>query len=53
MPNDFGAARSALTERFPEARAGIDQLLGEMERIAAGCGSFRKARMRSGIRATA
>ena len=35
MPDDFDAARRALTERFPEARAGIDQLLGEMARIAA------------------
>ena len=35
MPDNFDAARRALTERFPEARAGIDQLLGEMERIVA------------------
>jgi phytoene dehydrogenase-like protein len=34
MPDHFDAARRALTERFPEARAGIHQLLGEMERIA-------------------
>ncbi|MBR1155688.1 NAD(P)/FAD-dependent oxidoreductase [Bradyrhizobium sp. JYMT SZCCT0428] len=33
MPDDFDAARRALTERFPEARAGIDQLLGEMQHI--------------------
>ena len=33
MPDDFDAARRALTERFPEARAGIDQLLGEMQTI--------------------
>jgi phytoene dehydrogenase-like protein len=33
MPDNFAAARRALTERFPEARAGIEQLLGEMERI--------------------
>ena len=31
MPDNFDAARRALGERFPEARAGIDQLLGEME----------------------
>ena len=37
MPDNFGAARRALTERFPEARGGIDQLLGDMERIAARC----------------
>jgi phytoene dehydrogenase-like protein len=35
MPDNFDAARSALSERFPEARAGIAQLLGEMERIVA------------------
>jgi phytoene dehydrogenase-like protein len=33
MPDNFEAARQALAERFPEARQGIDQLLGEMERI--------------------
>ena len=32
LPDNFDAARRALTERFPEARAGIDQLLEEMER---------------------
>ena len=34
LPDNFDAARRALTERFPEAAAGIGQLLGEMERIA-------------------
>jgi phytoene dehydrogenase-like protein len=34
LPDKFDAARQALTERFPEAGAGIRQLLGEMERIA-------------------
>jgi NAD(P)-binding Rossmann-like domain len=34
LPDNFDAARRALTERFPEARGGIHQLLGEMERIA-------------------
>ena len=38
MPDNFDAARRALTERFPEARAGIDRLLGEMERIVLGYG---------------
>lgn len=33
MPDNFDAARQALSERFPEARNGIEQLLGEMERI--------------------
>ena len=40
MPDDFEAARRALTERFPEARNGIDQLLGEMQRIVAIMGQF-------------
>src|SRR6266851_1145299 len=51
LPDNFDAARRALTERFPEARAGIDQLLEEMERIASaigtlsqGSGAFRKPR---------
>ena len=35
LPDHFAEARRALTERFPEARAGIQQLLGEMERVAA------------------
>lgn len=35
MPDNFEAARQALAARFPEARRGIDQLLGEMERIVA------------------
>ena len=33
MPDDFDAAKAALTARFPEARHGIDQLLGEMQTI--------------------
>jgi phytoene dehydrogenase-like protein len=40
MPDNFAAARRALTERFPQARAGIDQLLDEMARIASMAGSF-------------
>jgi len=51
LPDNFDAARRALTERFPEARAGIDQLLEEMERIASAIGTlsqgsraFRKPR---------
>src|SRR4051794_4598060 len=35
MPDDFDAARITLTERFPEARRGIEQLLGEMQSIVA------------------
>jgi phytoene dehydrogenase-like protein len=40
LPDNFDAARRALTERFPEARAGIHQLLGEMERIASAMGTL-------------
>jgi phytoene dehydrogenase-like protein len=35
MPDSFDGARAALGERFPDARAGIDQLLDDMERMAA------------------
>ena len=44
MPDNFDAARRALTERFPEARAGLDQLLGEMERIASAMGTLSQGR---------
>jgi phytoene dehydrogenase-like protein len=40
MPDNFDAARRALTERFPQARAGIDQLLDEMARIVSAAGSL-------------
>ena len=40
MPDNFDVAKRALTERFPEARAGIHQLLGEMERIASAMGTL-------------
>src|SRR6478736_8971462 len=40
MPDNFDTARRALGERFPEVRAGIDQLLGEMQRIVAIMGEF-------------
>jgi phytoene dehydrogenase-like protein len=35
MPDNFDAARQALAERFPEARKGIGQFLGEMKQIVA------------------
>ena len=35
LPDNFEAAQDALTQRFPDARDGIAQLLGEMEQIAA------------------
>src|SRR5450755_2707762 len=44
MPDDFDAARHRLAERFPEARAGIDQLLGEMQRIASAMGTLAQGR---------
>src|SRR3954453_20913832 len=34
MPDNFDAARRALTERFPEARGGIEKVLDDMERLA-------------------
>jgi phytoene dehydrogenase-like protein len=40
MPDNFDAARRGLTGRFPEARAGIDQLLAEMAGIASEAGSL-------------
>jgi phytoene dehydrogenase-like protein len=42
MPDSFDEARRALTDRFPEARAGIQQLLTEMERIAAAAATLTK-----------
>jgi phytoene dehydrogenase-like protein len=44
MPDNFDAARRALTERFPECRPGIHQLLGELERIAAAAGTLSQGR---------
>jgi phytoene dehydrogenase-like protein len=34
MPDNFDAARRALTARFPQSRAGIDHVLDDMERLA-------------------
>jgi phytoene dehydrogenase-like protein len=39
LPDNFAAARLALTKRFPAARAGIRQLLDEMEGIASATGT--------------
>jgi phytoene dehydrogenase-like protein len=47
MPDNFDAARRALTERFPEARAGLHQLLGEMERLASAMGTLSQGAFRS------
>jgi phytoene dehydrogenase-like protein len=38
LPDNFDAARRALSERFPEAHDGIARLLGEMEDIALAMG---------------
>ena len=43
LPDSFDGARRALSERFPEARAGIEQLLGEIERVAAALGTLSTA----------
>src|SRR6201996_3768100 len=43
LPDSFDGARGALVERFPEARAGIEQLLGEIERVAAALGTLSTA----------
>lgn len=42
LPDNFEAARHALTERFPAARAGIAQILGEMEHIAGAAGALAR-----------
>jgi phytoene dehydrogenase-like protein len=42
LPDNFAAARSALTERFPDARDGIARLLGEMEQIASAMGTLSR-----------
>jgi phytoene dehydrogenase-like protein len=40
MPDNFDAARRALTERFPEARDGIDDVLDDMRRLASAAGDL-------------
>jgi phytoene dehydrogenase-like protein len=42
MPDSFEEARRALADRFPEALAGIAQLLSEMERIAGAAATLAK-----------
>jgi phytoene dehydrogenase-like protein len=36
MPDNFDAARRALTDRFPQSRGGINNVLDDMERLASG-----------------
>lgn len=40
LPGNFAEARAALAERFPQARAGIASVLGDMERIANATGAL-------------
>ncbi len=42
LPDDFEAARRALTARFPDARDGIARLLGEMEQITSAMGTLSR-----------
>ncbi len=42
LPDDFDSARRVLIERFPEARAGIESLLGDMARIASAVGTLSR-----------
>ena len=44
IPDNFDAARRALTERFPQAAAAIDRLLGEMQALAAAMGTLAQGR---------
>lgn len=44
LPDNFDAARQVLIERFPEARAGIVRLLGEMEQIASAVGILSRGK---------
>jgi phytoene dehydrogenase-like protein len=42
LPDNFDAARTALIERFPDARDGIVRLLGEMDQIASAVGELSR-----------
>jgi phytoene dehydrogenase-like protein len=44
LPEGFEETRAALLDRFPAQRAGISQLLREMEEIAAGLGTLSNGR---------
>ena len=44
LPDGVDAARDALIERFPEARAGIGSVIDDMERIATGLGVLSRGR---------
>ncbi|HWK32435.1 MAG TPA: FAD-dependent oxidoreductase, partial [Hyphomicrobium sp.] len=42
LPEGFGAAREALIDRFPQRRAGITDLIHDMEHIATGLGALSR-----------
>ncbi len=44
LPDNFQAARAALRKRFPELAAGIDCVLGDMERISMSAGVLSRGR---------
>ena len=44
LPDSFPAARAALTERFPSAKAGVATVLDAMERITVGLGKLNRRR---------
>jgi phytoene dehydrogenase-like protein len=44
LPEGFASARAALQARFPSARAGLDVILGDTERIATGLGVLSRGR---------
>jgi phytoene dehydrogenase-like protein len=44
VPDDSDAARNALIQRFPQARQGIERILGEMQQIAAAAGILSRSR---------
>jgi phytoene dehydrogenase-like protein len=44
VPDNFAAARDALQARFPAARGGIADILGDAERIATGLGVLSRGR---------
>jgi phytoene dehydrogenase-like protein len=44
LPDNFAAARDALSARFPKAKPGMARVLGDMERIATGVGALSRGR---------
>lgn len=48
VPDDFEGAREALSDRFPEAREAIAQLLDEMKQIASAAGALMQGNTATG-----